>query len=157
MALPRGQGHPKMLPLPPADLRPISLRPFGSDLKRSKMAPRGLRATFFRLQRPPRALQEPFQRLPAAIMQLSDNPMPFYIDFDSQKAALGSQQSMTSIKKKTVLDQYHLSLLITKELSRSFSSKYTVQQLCVPSFSCVFFPWVHYPGNVSKVSLKALH
>ena len=54
------------------DLGPISLWPSCSDLKRSKTAPRGLQASFFRLQRPPRA-----------ITQLSCNPKQFYIDFDA--------------------------------------------------------------------------
>ena len=67
----------------------------------SRQSPRGLRgalqASFFRLRRPPRALQERSKRLSAAITQLSDNPMKFYIDVDSQKVTLGPQKSMNYI------------------------------------------------------------
>ena len=63
MALPRGHGQPKMVPWSLPDLRPIGVRPFGSDLKRSKMAPRGLQASFSApkaSKSAPRAIQEAF-------------------------------------------------------------------------------------------------
>ena len=56
-------------------------------------------------QRAPRALQEPFKRLPAAIAQLSGNLMPFYIDFDLQKATPGPQKSIKSIEKTIVFEE----------------------------------------------------
>ena len=42
---------------------------------------------FFRLQEPPRALQEAKKSPPAGITPLSCNPKPFYTDFDVQKGS----------------------------------------------------------------------
>ena len=72
-------------------------------LQASKMAPRGLQATFFRLRRPPRALQEPFKRLSATITHLSGNPMPFYIDVDTQKSTPGPLKSVNYYFKKAMI------------------------------------------------------
>ena len=56
-------------------------------------APRRLQETskllFVRLRTPPRAIQEPFKRLSAAITQLRSNPMPVYIEFDPQNRPRG--------------------------------------------------------------------
>ena len=55
----------------------IDIRPHNSSWT-SQEPPK---ITYFRLQKPPRALQEPFKRLSAAIKQLiSCDPNPFYID-----------------------------------------------------------------------------
>ena len=84
---------------PPLDL-PLTSRRSGSGVQGA------LQATFFRIRRPPRALQEPFKRLPAAIAQRSGNPMPFYIDFDLQKAPPGPQKSRKSIEKAMVFEEF---------------------------------------------------
>ena len=76
------KGAPSTSPLPPPDLPSIGGGPPN--------------------RRPPRALQEPFKRLSAAITQLIGNLIPFYIDFDSQKATLGPQKQRI-IQKKTIL------------------------------------------------------
>ena len=86
-------------------LGPISPGPSWSDLKRSKMAPRGFQATFLRLWKPPRALQEPFKRPSATIKQLSCNQNRFCIDFGPLKVTPGPQKSMKSIEKTMVFEE----------------------------------------------------
>ena len=102
MALPRGQGQPKMVPRSPADLRSISLRPYGSDLKRSKMDPRGLQATFFRLRRPPRALQEPFKMHSGAFSVDASMRTPFWIPFWTPFWTPAPQKSLKIRGKKNM-------------------------------------------------------
>ena len=65
---------------------------------------------FVRPRRPPRALQEPFKRLSAAITQLSSNPKPFLINFDLQRAAPGPQKPLKSIEKQWFLKKSRFEL-----------------------------------------------
>ena len=59
---------------------------------------------------PPRALQEPFKRLLAAITQLSCNAKPLYIDSDLEKATPGPRKSMNSIEKNMLCEEFRFEL-----------------------------------------------
>ena len=95
-------------PAPPPCSRP---REFGgsrgSGLRVSRLwaPPRALKSALLRLQEFPRALQEPFKRLPAGITQLISDLIPLCIDCDSPKATLGPQKSMNSIKKTMFFEE----------------------------------------------------
>ena len=69
------------------------------DQEAPKRLPRAIKSTFFRLQEALRALQEPFKRLSAGVMQLSSNPKPFLIDFELQEEISGHKKSKNFVKR----------------------------------------------------------
>ena len=76
----------------------------------AQIAPGSLQEPPTALKMPPRALQERFKRLLAAITQLSCNAKPLYIDSDLEKATPGPRKSMNYIEKQCFLKKSRFEL-----------------------------------------------
>ena len=85
------------------------------------------------LKMPPRALQEPFKRLLAAITQSSCNAKPLYIDSDLEKATPGPRKSMNSIEKPCFLNSgFELESPLGLDFGASWASSGSLLALKMP-------------------------